>query len=220
MASPHLSSPQPTWGGYVGKPQLPLAPTGGRRKGVALLPPPSRLTGTEPHAVCGWDTEARADHKVQGHKANPGRERASRGVSPRLAGREVGSLAPSSLPPGRNEVSPQAATAPRSLRSGSRGCSARSRTARGCCLGFTGDGHRLLPGAGGAPANQRAPPSAGGAGGSHAAGASSPRPLCSLRTRGGTCAPSRHRCPRSGPVGRPLPTSAPGSLRSWVLRVS
>lgn len=89
-------------------------------------------------------------------------------VSAQLASGGVRSPASSSLPLGWNEVSPQAAAAPLSLYSGSWRCSACSHKPADVVLvsPLTGIGYFRYPGC--TSANQRAPHSAGGTGGSHA----------------------------------------------------
>lgn len=158
MTAPHLSSPQLTWGWNVRKPRLPSAPTS-----EPLLLLPSRLTGTEPHAPCAGGTR-RPGLAIKSKVTK--RPRVGNGPDLTLgfpSARGPGSQEPRALlPPSGTE---RGLTAGRSRPTLARlglpgGRSARSRTARGCCLGFTGDGHRLLPVPGGAPANQRAPLSA------------------------------------------------------------
>lgn len=126
---------------------------------------------------------------------------------------------PPSLPPGCNEVSPQAAAAPRPLccsGSGRRSAPARARSpGRGVPAGR----QRPLPVPGCAPANQRAPrrapprPAAGGPRARAAGLVAAPRPAAPhARTSSSSPRPAEAQAPGGEGACAPVtPASAPGS---------
>lgn len=143
-----------------------------------------------------------------------------------LAGREVRSPAPFSLPLGPDRVrSHRKPLRPHARSAWVPSAAPIDRTKPAAVVlvsPATGIGYFRYPGS--TAANQRAPHSAGGTGGSHANASSSHFPALlyagSLPSSNAISPLPAKEAPGGGPVHPAMPISASGSLTKWVLRVS